>query len=345
MTSETNGGVKMEIDRLSDQINVKWWNQEVERFPNKTVYHTYEWLEFIERSQGLRKIIYEIRIDGTVVCYLPGFAIRKGPLKIFASPFPGWTTPYMGPLLLESVPQRLFFDEFRRLMNKEGYHYAELCNRALNHELAKEEGFAVEEGVTYVAEIGANADEILANFKKSTRNATRKGLGNCDLVVETTTDSSSVDHFYTQLEQVFAKSRMKPTYPKERVKILIETMLPTDRLLLTWVKHKHEPIACQISLIYGQWMHAFASASARDYLRLRPNELLRFHTMRTASERGVRYYDMTGGGSYKANFGGKETPVHRIIYGTPGLHKARNFAKSVTRLKNRIKYAFHHHGK
>ena len=57
-----------------------------------------------------------------------------------------------------------------------------------------------------------------------------------------------VDHFYTQLEQVFAKSRMKPTYPKERVKILIETMLPTDRLLLTWVKHKHEPIA--LSLIH-----------------------------------------------------------------------------------------------
>jgi len=43
-----------------------------------------------------------------VVGYLAGFTIRKGPIKIFASPFPGWTTAYMGPLLDKRVPQRLF---------------------------------------------------------------------------------------------------------------------------------------------------------------------------------------------------------------------------------------------
>jgi hypothetical protein len=60
----------------------------------------------------IKKVIYEIKMNEELVGYLAGFTIRKGPIKIFASPFPGWTTAYMGPLLDKRVPQRLFFKEF-----------------------------------------------------------------------------------------------------------------------------------------------------------------------------------------------------------------------------------------
>lgn len=325
----------MEIQKIEGILEEDKWNSEISRFPGKTVYHTYEWLEFIERTQGLKKVIYEIKMNGEVVGYLAGFTIRKGPIKIFASPFPGWTTAYMGPVLDKTVPQRLFFTEFKRLMKREGYHYAELSNRILDEKIAKEEDFIVEQGITYIAEVKSNPDEILASYSESPRYYARKAAKNDDLLVETTTDESFVDHYYAQLQEVFLKSEMKPTYSKDRVKLLIETLLPRGRLLLTWVKYKEQVVACYIDVIDEQWMYSFGCVSSRDYLKLHPNELARFHAMCTAAEKGVEYYDMTGGGTYKARFGGEETVVYRIIYSRFGLYKARNIAKELIRFKNR----------
>lgn len=178
------------------------WNSRILEYSGKTIYHTYEWLEFIEESQGLEKIIYEIIINDKVVGYLPSFEIRKGPIKIFGSPFPGWTTPYMGPLINDNISQELFLKEFKNLMKREGYHYSELCNRNLNIEIAKKQGFIIEEGVTYVSEIKHTPDEILLSFSKSARQNVRRAIKN-GLIVETTADESFIDYHYSMLKGVF----------------------------------------------------------------------------------------------------------------------------------------------
>lgn len=320
---------------MKGSINEDEWNSIISRYPSKTIYHTYEWLEFIEESQGLEKVIYEIVMKDKIVGYLPGFIIKKGPIKIFGSPFPGWTTTYMGPLLDDTVPQQLFFKEFKNLMEKERYHYAELCNRVLDVKIAKKENFIIEEGVTYVSEIKSNPEEILSSYSKSARKCVRRAMRN-GLVVETTADSSFVDYYYSQLQEVFLKSKMKPTYSKNRVKLLMKKLLPKNKIILTWVKYENRVIATRIDMIDGLWMNSFGSASDKDYLKLNPNELARFHAMCVAAERGVKYYDMTGGGTYKSKFGSEKIINYRIIYSRFGLFWFRNFAKNLIRLKNKI---------
>lgn len=329
----------MYFRRMQGALKESAWNRIIEKYPSNTVYHTAEWLEYIEESQGVEKVIYEIVIDEQVVGYLPGFIIKKGPIKIFGSPFPGWTTLYMGPLIDDTIPQQLFFKEFKKLMQKEGYHYAELCNRFLDVDIAKQENFIVEEGITYIAEVKPSPEEILSCYKKTTRNCVRKAIKN-GLIAETTTDGSFIDYYYTQLQEVFSKDQMKPTYSKERVRLLIKKLLPSNKILLTWVKYQDKVIACYIDIINGLWMHSFGCVSAQEHLRLCPNELARFHVMCTAAEKGVKYYDMTGGGTYKAKFGSKETKTYTIIYSRYGLFYIRNLAKKLINLRNKIKYKF-----
>ena len=329
------GRCKMHIRKLQNDITKDEWNNIISNYESKTLYHTYEWLEFIEEIQGLKKEIYEIVDDNEIVGYLPGFRIKKGPVNIFGSPFPGWTTPYMGPIINNNVSQELFFKEFKNLMKREGYHYAELSNRKLDIDLAKKENFIITEGTTYIAEVKPNPEEILSSYSKSTRKNVRRAIKN-NLIVETTKDDSFVDSYYTHLEQVFLKSNMKPTYPKKRAKLLIDKLLPENKIILTWVKFEDKVIANRIDLIDGLWMHAFSTTSNQSYLKLKPNELARFHAMCVAADRGVRHYDMTGGGTYKRMFNSEEITTYRIIYGRFGLYKARNLAKTLIKLKNKL---------
>ena len=56
-------------------------------------------------------------------------------------------------------------------------------------------------------------------------------------------------------------------------------------------------------MIDGLWMNSFGSSFDKDYLYLNPNRISTFsyHAMCVAAERGVKYYDMTGGGTYITN--------------------------------------------
>ncbi|GLI51893.1 hypothetical protein TSYNTROOL_19790 [Tepidanaerobacter syntrophicus] len=188
----------------------------------------------------------------------------------------------------------------------------------------------------YYSEVKSTPEEILSSYSKSARKCVRRAIRN-GLVVETTIEKNFIDYYYSQLEEVFLKSNMKPTYSKDRVKLLIEKLLPSNKIILTWVKLQDKVVATRIDIIDGLWMNSFGSSSDKNYLSLNPNELARFHAMCIAAERGVKYYDMTGGGTYKSKFGSEKVTNYRIIYSKFGLYEARNIAKKLIKLKNKIK--------
>lgn len=81
------------------------WNEMAGGFPWFKIYHSLEWLNFIKETQGLKRILYAITLRDEIVGWKPGFLIQKGPPRIFASPFEGWTTAYMGPLIRKDVSE------------------------------------------------------------------------------------------------------------------------------------------------------------------------------------------------------------------------------------------------
>ena len=76
---------------LLENMSSEAWDKEAESYATWNVYHSAAWLDFIERTQPVKRRIYGLYLDTQRVGLLPGFTLRKGPLRIFGSPLPGWT--------------------------------------------------------------------------------------------------------------------------------------------------------------------------------------------------------------------------------------------------------------
>lgn len=301
-------------------------------FPNYNIYHSLEWSHFIEQTQDAKKLIYHITENDETVAFLPGFIIRKGPIKVFASPFEGWNTPYMGPLLRECVKVNNFLMSVRSRLKKDKFHYAQFTLSNIDQNLIRACGFQILEGNTYIARIADDPETVLSGYSKSTRKHVRRAINN-GLAVEFTKDKSFIDIYYEQLCQVFDKSNMRPTYPKAKVEALWDCLMPSEKLLATQVSYDNAIIATRLDFFDGVYMHSFGSASEQNYLHLNPNELARYHVMSFAADNGIKYYDMTGGGSYKEKFGGEKTTITTVVYDPYGLLWFKEVAKKVYRLK------------
>ena len=309
------------------------WKEVLASFPEHKLYHLPEWFNFVEHTQKIEKLVYIISHGDEIVGYLPGFIIRKGPVKIFASPFEGWYTPYMGLLVNDNVNKASLLQIVRDKLNEDGFHFAQFTPPPnTTEETIRQNRYKIQKQVTYIADIEENPEAVLMNFRKSTRYNVRRAMRD-GLQVRFTEDKSFIDVFYDQLCQVFAKSNMRPTYSKEKVCALWDNLMPTGMLKATEVVYENRTIATRLEVFYRDWMYAHGSASDQNYLRLRPNELARYHVMSYGSKIGVKHYDMMGGGAYKSQFGGEKTDNIVAIYDPYGLLGLKKMAKHIAKMK------------
>jgi CelD/BcsL family acetyltransferase involved in cellulose biosynthesis len=313
------------------------WNQAIAKFDIKHFYHHGEWLDFIEQTQSVRRRIYAIHAGTTILGYLPGFVLKRGPVRIFGSPLPGWTTDYMGPVLQRGVEMEGLLTAIMSALRRDHIHHAELCHNSLDWKPRDGVGYEQAFRTTYIAPIPYDEDVMLSTFSKSTRKAIRRAL-EAGITVKSSEDEAFIDIYYDQLREVFEKSGSEPTYPKERVRALWKNIMPTGRMLNTMVMKGSHCIATRIDFFGEGCLHSFGSASYRDYLKDYPNEIARYHAMTEAMKRGLTKYDMSGDGTYKAKFNAERVKVPVIISSTPLLMALRQAVKALHRCQARLKY-------
>jgi CelD/BcsL family acetyltransferase involved in cellulose biosynthesis len=302
------------------------WEAAAATFRNFHFYHSAAWLAFLEATQPVTFRCYRILDGGAPVGYLPGFSLRKGPLRIFGSPFPGWTTPYLGPVFHQNCDPAEIVKAAIAQLRADGFHHAEISHFDLDAGPAPIPRCWRVPQSTFVADVAEDEEAILASFSKSGRKGVRRALS-AGVTVELANDEKFVEEYYGQLQQVFAKSAMRPTYPKARVQAIFEHVAPTGRVLATRVLFEGNCIASRIDFLGNGRMHSFGSASDQSYLHLFPNELARYFVMCQAAQRGVRAYDMTGGGAYKAKFNGQVCESTVYVSSSPWLMAGRSLVR------------------
>jgi hypothetical protein len=165
---------------------------------------------------------------------------------------------------------------------------------------------------TYEVDLGRSEEEIFAAMAPACRRCIRKAERE-GVVVEEAHDAAFANEYYAQLEDVFAKQALVPTYPVERVRLLIRHLLPTGWLLLLRARDPAgRCIATGIFPAYHNFMCFWGGASWRDGQILRPNEAVQWYAMRYWKERGIRSYDMGGAGDYKKKYGGRLVPLSSV---------------------------------
>jgi hypothetical protein len=289
------------------------WNV-LDSFGDRNLFQTKGWLKFIERTQQAEPVVAELRRDGRHLGYFTGLIVSKWGFRVLGSPFQGWNTEYMGFNLLpgisrEKVLEPLFNFAFRKL----GCHHIEMidphwkngCPRSMHCEVRSSSSFEID--------LTRSEEELFGNMKPSCRRAIRKA-GKSGVRIEEATDDAFGHDYYAQLIDVFAKQSLVPPYGIERVNELIRQLQPTGQLLLLRARDpKGLCIATGIFPSFNSTMYFWGGASWRQYQKLRPNEPLTWHAMRHWKNRGVKKFNLGGGGDYKKKYGTHDIVVFRLI--------------------------------
>lgn len=305
--------------------------------PDRLLFQTPEWVQFIARSQRAEPVVARVCDGREPVGYFTGLIVRRCGMRILGSPFPGWTTDYMGFNLDPAVDRRaaaaallpFAFGAMRCV-------HVELKDRYLAE--ASLSGLDYTSGRTMTFEVDLTADEpeLLARMSSACRRAIRKAEKG-GVQVDIVADECFAAEYYHQLRDVFAKQSLVPTYREERVRELIRCLGPTGRLLLLRaLAPDGRCIATALFPAAHGTAYFWGGASLRPDQILRPNELLFWTAMKYWKARGMTTLDCGGAGEYKRKYGGQElwVPWYRSSR-YPGLPALRDAAKAATDWRQR----------
>jgi predicted N-acyltransferase len=236
--------------------------------------------------------------------------IRKAGLRILGSPFPGWTTDYMGLVLSARTDRRAAVLALINFALRElRCVHLEVMDRNLT--MSDLDGLDLQHRVYRGFEIDLTRDEneLFANMTSACRRCIRKAEKE-GVLVEEAHDQRFVEEYYAQLQDVFAKQGLVPTYGIERVRQLIAHVHSSGNLLLLRARDRQRRcIATGIFLHMNGVMYFWGGASWRQYQPLRPNEAIQWAAINVGKKKGLHTYDMGGGGEYKRKYGGSEIEV------------------------------------
>jgi len=287
------------------------WAEDIKRYEMNTVFQTPAWLSFVSDCQNAEPIIAAVRQGGETVGLFTGLMIKKWGMRILGSPFPGWTTSYMGFCLKPGVSRSMAVESLKRFaFNELKCVHLEMMDRHITFSELASLGIQYRSYEGFQVDLSQTEDEIFGRMsKKSCQYCIRKAEKN-GVVIEEADDEEFVNDYYSQLKEVFAKQSLTATYGPERVEKLIKYVHPTGMLLLLRARDSNgRCIATGIFPASNGTMYFWGGASLRQYHSLYPNEALHWHAMKYWKRRGILAYDMGGRGDYKRKYGGREIAV------------------------------------
>jgi CelD/BcsL family acetyltransferase involved in cellulose biosynthesis len=318
--------LRLERVELAD---VDW--DAVDGFADRSPFQTREWLDFLAATQDGEPVVARV-VDGSeTVGWFSGMIVKRFGVRILGSPFQGWTTGPMGFNLEPGVSRRAAVDALLRFGFKSlRCMHVELLDRRLGFEQL--EG-APGEAATYESfeiDLARDEDAIFAAMSSACRRAVRKSEKS-GVTVEVAAGDGFADEYYGQLEDVFAKQSLRPPYPVERVRRLIERVEPGGRLLLLRALGPDgKRIATAIFPACNDIAFFWGGASWRSDQILRPNEAVFWFAIRELKRRGIAVLDMGGGGDYKRKYGVEEVRLPFLRASRMrGVTAARNLAQRI----------------
>jgi len=316
--------------KIIDLKTVDW--ESLDRFKDRTVFQTREWLRFVSETQNAMPVLAELQEGGELVGYFSGLTFTRLGIKVLGSSFPGWTTPYMGFNLLPGTSRGVALAALEHMAwNELTCLHMEVSDPYFSVEDGQALGFTCEFYTSYRTDLRKSEEEIFNSMDSACRRCIRKAEKS-GVTIEEAHDLAFADEYYEQLKDVFAKQGLVPTYKLDRVRALIKYLEPTGRLLLLRARDPQgNRIATGIFPGFNNIAEFWGNASVRSGQILRPNEAIQWHAMRYWKRHGVEIYDWGGEGGYKEKYG---CVLHRV----PRFSKSRY--KLVSRLRNEAKKMF-----
>ena len=322
--------------KLTDPDKADW--KKLDRFADRTVFQTREWLKFLHETQKARIILCELMDGSEVAGYFTGLVFSRFGIRMLGSSFPGWTTPYMGFNLVPGASRKAALSAIEQVAwdDLKCWHM-EVSDPGFRADDGKDLGFVCESYASYRTDLTQSDEQLFDNMDSACRRCIRKAEKS-GVVIEEAHDADFADEYYEQLKDVFAKQGLVPTYPRARVRALIGNLEPTGRLLLLRARDREgKCIATGIFPGFNKIAEFWGNASLRSSQHLRPNEALHWYATRYWKARGAAIYDWGGEGKYKEKYGCLPHRVPWFIKSRfAGISKLRGQARKMFAQKQRL---------
>jgi hypothetical protein len=292
-----------------ERLDLNDWSTNIDA-SRLTIFQTPAWLAFLTNTQQGEPVIAVLKEGRAAIGLFIGMIVRKAGFRILGSPFPGWTTDYMGLTLSSRVDRRravqaLINFAFKRLRCV----HLEMMDRKVTLDDLTGIGVQCRMYRGFEIDLTRGENDLFCNMTSACRRCIRKAEKN-GIVVEVAQGLEFAEEYYAQLKDVFAKQRLHPTYDIQRVRQLITQIHHTGHLLLLRARDRDgQCIATGIFPHMNGVMYFWGGASFRHTQAIRPNEAIQWTAMKIAKKQGLHTYDMGGGGEYKRKFGGTKIEV------------------------------------
>ncbi len=294
-------------------------------YEDRNIHQTEAWINFIAETQGAAPVYAVLTHGDMVVGRFAGLIVEKFGIKILGSPFPMWSTTYMGLNLARGVPMRSALNALEHYCFEQlRCDHLELMDKRFTPEDALAMGYKSYIYESFEIDLEPDEESIFRSFRHSCRNCIRKA-GREGVTIEEAEDLYFAREYHEQLSHVFQMKGLAPPFGLNRVEALIRWLRPTGNLLLLRARNSDGLcIATGIFPALNTTAYAWGSASLRDYSGVRPNELIFFHAMKYWKHKGMKIFDLVGAADYKKKYGARKTSV-------PWIRKSRNSAVAALR--------------
>lgn len=308
---------KVEAYRPEEQ---EWW-EIVNAVPSATFFHTPTWSQIVCGSfPGARDGTQIFRLpDGTRVLF-PCTEVNAGMRGIFKechSTYPGLYGGFVCERPMTYAEAHAIWVRLRS--PRRSY-------RVVSNPFDDENGFHCppekpSEDFAHVLDLSGGFDEVYRHcFQGYVRNQARKAQKS-GVEVNTTSDEVGVMTYFNLYTKSLRRWGEKVTWehPCDYYIKMVKVGLPSVELRLAELDSK--VIAGAICCFWGRVAHMRATAFDYEYRQLRPNTLLYQEFIRTACERGYRYFDLgTSAGlegviKFKESFGATRRPCWTLSTG------------------------------
>lgn len=308
--------------------------QEYYSFPEKPLFSTLEWLDYlVEDIRGKPFILRITDENDHLAGYFTGMLVRKFGIPIVGSPFSGWSTVYMGFDVLEGVNRLDLLPCIKDyLFKKKHALFIQIVDRNISAEEAVAAGYCTEVADTLELEINKTDEELFKVFKTDCRNFIRQFERRGALYERAEPNDEFAEEYYEQLKDVFAKQGLVPTYSVDKVRHILSHLKDGETVLCQRVRdpETNQSIATSIFLAYNGTFYFWGGASYRSGQHYRPNEYMLWRAIQFWRDKGYKMFDMVGVRDYKRKFGSHEVQYASILIAKyPVLIKLREMAKNL----------------
>ena len=313
---------------------------ELDRFADRTVHQTPEWLSFLAETQRAEPVVLRLHRGVEELGWFTGAISRRAGVRILGSPMRGWMTSHMGFNLVDDSQ----VDEATRTLadhafGELGCWHVEVMDRRFAAGRGRPEGFASTPLHTLEVPLVAD-DELLGAMTSHGRRDVRKSLRTGVLIEEVEgEDPSFVEQYQALATTVFAKRGRRPPHSAARVQALVRHVHPAGRLLLLRARTPSGEVAAAglFAGLPGGTAYFTLQASDPSQHRWYPNEAMVWEAMRRWRDRGAVRFDLGGRqpGSptdFKRKFGGEPVTTEWVRRSRVGaLEHARSIAARAQR--------------